>query len=354
VPVLVGFAAGVVVLVAILAVSLGGGSPARGAHTVPTALARVVRTDVVERQQVSGTLGYGGSYAVANGPAAAVVTWLPPAGAVVARGGTLYESAGQPVALLYGERPAYRDLTFGMSDGRDVLELEQNLRALGYAVRPSTHFGVDTLAAVEQWQRALHALATGTLSLGSVVFLPGPVRVASESVAAGASVQPAAPILAATDTQPVVLVALDPAAVSQLRVGDPVLVTMPDGSNADGRVSDIGRVATAASSQGQGGGQPGSPTVPVTVRLLARVTRGALDQAPVQVAITAQAARGVLAVPVGALLAQPGGGYAVAVHDNGVTRDVTVTTGLFDDVAGRVQVSGAGLAAGMHVEVPAQ
>jgi multidrug efflux pump subunit AcrA (membrane-fusion protein) len=62
----------------------------------------------------------------------------------------------------------------------------------------------------------------------------------------------------------------------------------------------------------------------------------------------------VLAVPISALLAQPGGGYAVQVENGTTTRLLTVTTGLFDEVAGRVEVSGAGLAPGMRVEVPAQ
>jgi hypothetical protein len=79
-----------------------------------------------------------------------------------------------------------------------------------------------------------------------------------------------------------------------------------------------------------------------------------LDQAPVQVAITVQEDRGVLAVPISALLAQPGGGYAIQISTGGSTRLLPVTTGVFDDVAGRVEVAGAGLAAGMRVQVPAQ
>jgi hypothetical protein len=156
-----------------------------------------------------------------------------------------------------------------------------------------------------------------------------------------------------------VLVPLDPGTVSQLAVGDPVLVTMSDGSTVHGRVASIGRVAAATSSDtsqgGGGGGGVGSPpTVPVTVSLSDPRTSGGLDQAPVQVAITEQEDRLVLAVPISALLAQPGGGYAVEVFESVGTRLVPVTTGLFDDVAGRVEVSGPGLRAGMRVQVPRQ
>jgi hypothetical protein len=145
--------------------------------------------------------------------------------------------------------------------------------------------------------------------------------------------------------------------VSQLRVGDRVLVTLPDNTSTPGRVADIGRVATTPSgdTQAGGGGQgPPTPTIPVTVNLLDPPAQNGLDQAPVQVAITVQEDRGVLAVPISALLAQPGGGYAIQTASGSRTRLLPVTTGLFDDVAGRVEVAGAGLAAGMRVQVPAQ
>ena len=80
---------------------------------------------------------------------------------------------------------------------------------------------------------------------------------------------------------------------------------------------------------------------------------GTLDQAPVQVAITTDAAKDVLVVPVTALVALAGGGYAVEVVDpDGTHRLVAVSLGLFDDAQGLVQVSGSGLAAGQRVVVP--
>lgn len=59
-------------------------------------------------------------------------------------------------------------------------------------------------------------------------------------------------------------------------------------------------------------------------------------------------------VPVTALLAQAGGGYAVEVVDaGGVRRLVPVSLGLFDDAEGLVQVRGSGLRAGQKIVVPA-
>jgi multidrug efflux pump subunit AcrA (membrane-fusion protein) len=61
----------------------------------------------------------------------------------------------------------------------------------------------------------------------------------------------------------------------------------------------------------------------------------------------------VLAAPITALLAQPGGGYAVDVVAGGARRRLPVRTGLFDEAAGLVELTGAGLTAGMTVAVPA-
>jgi peptidoglycan hydrolase-like protein with peptidoglycan-binding domain len=333
---------------------LGGGGTAT-ARAVPTALARIVRTDVVERNQVSGTLDFPGSFTVADAGPGGVVTWLPAEGSIVRRGRPLFALDHVPVVLLYGGTSAYRDLGLGTGAGADVREMQRNLRALGFsaggALAVDGRFDLATLAAVEAWQRSLGIPPTGTVPLGSVVFLPGPVRVATAAVALGASVQAGAAILSATAPEPAVLVPLDPGSVGRLAAGDPVLVTMPDGTAARGRVATIGRVATAPPASGTGGGgPPATPTIPVTVRLLHPPAAGALDQAPVQVAITTQEDRHVLAAPIGALLARPGGGYAVQLPTG---RLVAVTTGLFDDVAGRVEIAGAGLRPGTRVEVPA-
>ena len=90
------------------------------------------------------------------------------------------------------------------------------------------------------------------------------------------------------------------------------------------------------------------------MRLVHPRTTGNFDQAPVNVNIVSAQAHDVLAVPISALVALAGGGYAVeVVHGSGAsaTRQlVPVQTGLYSDTL--VQVSGAGLTAGEEVEVP--
>jgi peptidoglycan hydrolase-like protein with peptidoglycan-binding domain len=256
-----------------------------------------------------------------------------------------------------------------MTDGADVRQLEANLVALGFdpdrAITVDGHYSGATAAAVKRWQRATGRARTGAVALGQVVFLPGPIRVATVTATAGAPVPAGTAILTASPTRPLVTVALDAAMQQLVRRGDRVEVVLPDGKATQGTVATVSRVATQPStgsgqngqSEGQSGNGSGNgsgqATVQVTIRLAAPRAAANLDQAPVQVAITTQAHKGVLAVPINALLAQPGGGYAVRVLDGGSRRLVAVRTGLFDETAGLVEVQGAGLAEGATVEVPA-
>jgi multidrug efflux pump subunit AcrA (membrane-fusion protein) len=110
-------------------------------------------------------------------------------------------------------------------------------------------------------------------------------------------------------------------------------------------------VAKATPNGDSGGNDTTTTTVAVTVALDHPKETGALDQAPVDVDITTDTARNVLAVPVNALLALAEGGYAVEVQDpGGARRLVAVRLGLFADSL--VEVGGAGLRPGMKVVVP--
>jgi hypothetical protein len=350
---------------------LDGSAAATPTAEVPTNTATVVRTEVVERQQVAGTLGYGDSRAVAGQAQGGIVTRVLAVGQVVGRGQALYELDGHPVPLWYGTRPAWRALQLGMTDGVDVRQLEANLVGLGFdpdrAITIDGHFSWATQAAVKRWQKASGRARTGLVALGQVVFWPGAIRVATVTATVGAPLQAGTTLLTVTSTRPLVTVALDPALQQLVRRGDRVEVTLPDGKTTPGTIRSVSRVATQSSSSGSSGDSSnssdssnsdsgsgsGQATVQVTVRLAHPRAAANLDQAPVQVAITTQAHPGVLAVPISALLAQSGGGYAVQLVNGGDRRRVAVRTGLFDETAGLAEVQGAGLAAGMKVEVPA-
>jgi hypothetical protein len=305
---------------------------------------------------VGGTLGYAGDYTVL-GAGHGMVTALPAVGHVVHQGEVLYELDGAPVVLLRGSTPAYRSLARGAEAssvrGRDVRQLNADLVALGYA----DHLGLDptsdrflwaTKAAVKRLQKHLGVAQTGELALGQLVFLPTAARVTKLTAQLGGPA--AGPVLSATSTTRVVTVKLEAARQSQVKVGDRVTITLPDTSTTRGVVSRVGTVATSADAAAGSG----SPTIEVNVTPGRVGTSGRLDQAPVQVAITTGTVRDALVVPVTALLALVGGGYAVEVVDSDAThRLLPVSLGLTDDGQGLVQVTGSGLSAGQRVMVPA-
>jgi hypothetical protein len=279
----------------------------------------------------------------------AVYTMLPKVGQIVRRGMPLYAIGAEPALLLYGGVPASRAFMPGMSAGADVAELNHNLR--GYGAPSGDAFTASTTRAIERFQSEHHQPATGQLALGSVVFEPGAVRVTSVTPTDGSPVQ-AGPVLGITSTRRVVTIALDASQQSSIKVGDEVVITLPDNSTTPGHVSFVGTVATVPSNDSGNGSS--SPTIEVDVTADRPAATGRLDQAPVDVSITTASVSNVLAVPVNALVALANGGYAVEeVEATGVHQLIGVTVGLFDDAAGVVQVSGNGLAAGQRVVVPA-
>ena len=339
---------------------------AAAAPDIATRTAAVVRTDLSNTVQVAGALGYRGSYGVVNEAAGTAYTALPATGTVVNRGQRLYEVDGTQVTLFYGARPAWRSLSEWVLPGPDVAQLDRNLIALGFGknLTVSDYYTAATAYAVQLWQQAAGLPVTGTVPLGQVAFAPEALRVTGVAPGLGSPPQPGAPVLTATSTAPVVTAQLPVTQEYLVRRGQQVTVTLPDGvTTAPGTVTAVSSVATASSDGGQNsGGQQGQgssgtqESVAMTVQLNRPPAAGDFDQAPVSVSIVAAHVNAVLAVPVSALVALAGGGYAVeVVHETGTTAArqlVAVQTGLFSSTL--VQVSGAGIAAGQRVEVPAQ
>lgn len=326
----------------------GRGNDGVADNAAPTSLATIRQRTLSSQDQVNGTLGYQGGYTIAN-MATGVFTRLPNEGDVIGPGQPLYWVDGKPVVLLYGHTPAYRALSEGMS-GPDVAELNRDLVELGYATAAeigsdADYFSAGTAAAVEKLQDHLGVSETGSLALGAAVFEPGAMRIKTVTVSPGRQAGPGAPVAEATTTTRQVQVSLDATQQADVRAGDHVDITLPDNSVTPGVVSSVGKVATPGSN---------GATVKVEVRPLRPRDTGSLDQAPVQVEITTGTARHAFVVPVNALLALASGGYAVEEADGrGVHRLVPVTTGLFDDADGLVQIEGGSLKAGQRVVVPA-
>jgi hypothetical protein len=328
-------------------------SPEAGGQGAPPATAAVTRQDLSATTPVTATLGYADSYPV-TGQGGGTLTWLPSPGQVIGQGQALYRTGnGCPVLLLYGSVPDWRPLSDGAT-GQDVSQLNHDLVDLGYADRPDVealgwdYYSWETAYAVQRLEARLRvASPSGSLSWGQVVFEPEALRVSQVTGRLGGPAD--GPVLAATSDRHMVTIPLDVSQESEVTAGDPVTVTLPDGTATPGVVSSVGTVAVTT----PGPEQNPTTTVPVQVKLTDPQAAGTLDQAPVTVNITTATARNVLVVPVTALLAHAPGGYEVELAGLGSARRwVPVTTGIFDDADGLVQVTGA-LTPGERVVVAA-
>jgi hypothetical protein len=307
--------------------------PAAAVTTGPSLTTTTVRkTDLSDTRTVAGTLGFGRAREV-KGTGAGVVTKLPSVGTTVARGKSLFRVDDQPVVVLYGDTPLFRPIGKPGLTGRDVLELRHNLTALGYHSTSDQGdvANASLIDALKRWQKDLGVPEPGVLQLGQAVVVSGPGRVSAVTAALG---DPAGgPLLSVTSTTRTVSVPMSPADASELRTGLRVTITLPDGKAVPGRIRSLSPVVSNDDDQ---------PKMNVFVQPDKPVT--AFDSAPVQVRFTTITRKGVLAVPVGALIALREGGYAVQHPDGSLT---AAMVGLFAN--GMVQVSGPGLAEGTTV-----
>ncbi|WP_223833100.1 peptidoglycan-binding protein [Streptomyces venezuelae] len=374
-----------------------GGGSGGSAPSGPPATAKVERTTLTDTETVDGNLGYGDATTVqapasssgtgdgqsgqgqsgqgqsgqgqsdqsGQGSAAAgsagdgIVTWVPEEGKRIERGDTVYRVDQQRIPLLYGSFPLYRTLQSG-STGDDVKMLEKNLRALGY-----TGFTVDdtynsaTAEAVKEWQDDLNREETGTVAAGDAVVADGARRVADVKTSPGAALSGS--ILSWTGTERIVGVDLDVQFEDLVEKGTKVTVELPDNTTVQAEVTDIGTPSTSkgddsADGSGSGSGDSGSgnsddkATLPVELTVKDQKGLGRYQAAAVQVTLKAESRKDVLVVPVSALVAQRGGGYAVEVVTADGTEYRPVKLGMFAD--SRVEVSGKGIKEGTVVGVP--
>jgi hypothetical protein len=358
-----GWVVGVIVVVLIVAGAVvaaaagafkGSGSAGPGAAGTAyrTSVATVKRETLTSQSSLSGTLADSGSYTIVN-QATGTVTTLPAVGKTVRQGGVLYQVSGNPVVLLYGNTPDYRDMSAGLT-GADVREFNKAMIALGYTTRADVlaaglgmgYFSAATTTAWEDYQTALGVtVPSATVTLGQVVFLPTAVKIGTweTGITQGTSAAPGTAFMTGTSPVPQVTINLDPSLETEIKAGDKVEIDLPEGGATTGVVTQVSKVASTNAS--------GVTSVPVYVSLDHPKIAKNLSSAPVTVKVTTGSVANALVVPVAALMARPGG-YAVEVTGPGGRHLVKVQVGLFDDADGMVQVTGS-LTPGQHVEVPA-
>ncbi len=354
-----------------------GGTTDEDVVKVPVALTRVPaeRRDLATVVDFDATLGFAQSQPLTVKLTGAV-TAIAPTGSDVERGGLIVQVDTVPVVLFYGELPLWRDLRVGVSDGRDIAQVEANLFVLGFTedfgdglgprLTVDGNFDANTAAAVAKWEAAIGVPAPdGVFETSHVALLPGALRV-DQPVALGSPVRDATALLTATVIERVTDV-IDPATARVTRqtrastervsatvaaadqgrfpVGQAVSIELADGRTVPGAVSEIGQVARRT-----GQGNNAQFVIDVVIDIVGHTDQPLLA-GPVTVQVADQEVKGVVAVPVRALVALAEGGYAVevaAATGSGTTL-VAVETGLFAD--GWVQVTGK-VSAGDAVVVP--
>ncbi|WP_419992433.1 peptidoglycan-binding protein [Streptomyces boninensis] len=335
--------------------ALGGESddPAATAPSGPEKTAAVERRTLTRSETVDGTLGYGepDTLQAPSGSRSGTLTRLPGEGDVIKRGERVYSVDQQKVPLLYGDAPLYRPLSSGV-EGDDVELLEKNLAALGYTgFTTDDEYTETTAEAVRDWQEDLGREETGKVAPGDAVVASGARRIAEVKALVGAP--PNGPVLTWTGTERMIAVDLDTTYEDLVKPGTKASVELPDGSTAKAKVTDVGNAATAKPEEGGSGSDSGSSdeaTLPVELSVPDQKKLGRYQAAPVEVTLAAESRKDVLAVPVAALVARKGGGYAVQAVTAGGVEYRPVELGLFAN--GMVEISGDGITEGLKVGIP--
>ena len=272
--------------------------------------------------------------------------------------------------LMYGALPAWRDFEIGMEPGTDVLQLKENLVALGYGnfknLRKDNVFDDETSRVISRMQSSLGLTTNGSLSFGEVIFMPGSSVIGSNTQfpQTGSMVTDKITLLTLTPLQSVsttimsngdviegatslqrVSTQIDVADQTLVAVGTNVKIELPNNQLVDGRVASVGDVAIVPS-----GNQAGNPYLEVTIDIVGTEDLQQWTGASVVVSVTESVASNVLSAPITGLLALLGGGYALEVAENTGTRLVAVELGVYAD--NWVEISGNGLDENTLVVVP--
>ena len=95
-----------IIAVAVVVTSANNNTASSGSGGT-LATAAVVRTDFIVTTQVSGAIGFEGSYTVSapSGASAKIYTWLPQVGRIIRQNESVYCLNNEPVPLLYGAGP---------------------------------------------------------------------------------------------------------------------------------------------------------------------------------------------------------------------------------------------------------
>jgi HlyD family secretion protein len=322
--------------------------------------------------------GGGGSSGTGASTGAVYISKLEvAAGDTIRNGEQLAELDGEPLFVLAGSVPAWRDLTPGES-GPDVTELQNALTSLGFYDGGDTpgYFGAATQDAVAAYYEHLGYTvpSSGGVPATDVLFVPSlPAKVIA--VNGGAGQQPGQPFLELAGRRSLALTGqLPPAYAGQVKPGLTVSVySEVTGIHATGTVAGLGTptvtvpagtvvgigsgAATAASASasaasGNSGNSASSSSssssassgestfIPLSVAP-SKPLAAALNGQNVLVTVATGKTEGpVLTVPVAAIVTSASGtSYVTVAGPHGAQSQVAVTPGISEN--GYVQVTPA-------------
>lgn len=305
--------------------------------------------DLVEEKEGVGNVSYGDTWA-APLETQGVVTRSHPKGTVVQPGEPLIWVANLPVTLARGETPMYRTLALRrdsankLMQGDDVLQLQQFLLDQGFddpIGKPDPEkpgrltadgvFGPGTQRAVKAWQKSIGAPETGSVDRSQLAFSPDAVRIASTPRVGAAFTE-----LLITEPNQKISASFDTRSRGFLTVGSTVSMDLGDGQTETGTIRQV--EATV--------GDDGSGRLTATVEPASPL---AGDIERVKITVSRDLATNALLVPVRAIVALAGGGYAVELATPTGPALTRVELGaVVDDIA---EVSGD-IADGDQVVVP--
>ena len=258
---------------------------------VDTEVVEVERRTLVDAERVAGELGYDEAQQVSADQADGVLTWLPAEGSVLQAGDVAYRVDEEPVVLLTGRLPLYRDLSYGVDAGADVRQLERNLKRLGYD--PGTVNREFTEYSAGSRRGAPGGPRPGGDRRRQRGAVPRAARSRSGWVPprplSARQLMPGTPtaLYDATSTRRVVTVDIDPSDENLVEVGVSATVTLPDGSTLEAEVSEVGTVATASDSETEEAEEASADaTLPVTLTFADAAGAKGLSAAPVTVDVT--------------------------------------------------------------------
>ena len=157
-------------------------------------------------------------------PGQRTITDLPNLGAVIEPGDVLYETDSTPVFAALGEVASWRALD-STTSGPDVAQLQDFLSQGGWASDGFDESGVWSTAlttAVQAWQNDTGQAVTGTVALGDLWFIPGPIRITEVEATEGVVVVDGDPVLSYT---------------SQVRAIEANVAELPEGLLVAGELS---------------------------------------------------------------------------------------------------------------------